>query len=263
MVATSAGWRSPAPYLYALHLDDPELAWEYLRRNPDYRRDWDSGLDHLPDDDRPARWGLRLLEDPRRDAREAEPAWRPEIYRAVLIQPDADPPQDALPFRFWSIPGRKSLVHDGKRLILTSQQAGRTLRMNLAPDLEDGQPHAYAVRAGNDLKTAQRVTEAWLALGSAPLTAVTSGRPDRIAVMHMRIMQALDGAAAGASQRDIANAIFGVDQMSDRWHADDALRAQVRHLLRRGKALMQGGYRDLLGNDSPRQGDSHLGSESP
>jgi len=54
-----------------------------------------------------------------------------------------------------------------------------------------------------------------------------------------------------------------VDQMSDRWHADDALRAQVRHLLRRGKALMQGGYRDLLGNDSPRQGDSHLGSESP
>ncbi|HFT4328118.1 TPA: DUF6499 domain-containing protein, partial [Klebsiella variicola] len=29
-----------AAYLYTLHLDGPALAWEYLRRNPDYRRDW-------------------------------------------------------------------------------------------------------------------------------------------------------------------------------------------------------------------------------
>jgi hypothetical protein len=169
-----------------------------------------------------------------------------------------------LPFRFWSIPGRKSLVHDGKHLILTSRLAGRTVRMNLAPDLQEDQPHAYAVRASNDLKGAQRVIEAqWMALDSAPFTAVTSGRPDRIAVMHMRILQALDGAAAGAAQRDIALAIFGASQLAGRWHSDDALRAQVRHLLRRGKALMQGGYRDLLGNHAPRQGDLHQGTESP
>ncbi len=33
-------WHPTAAYLYVLHLDGPALAWEYLRRNPDYRRDW-------------------------------------------------------------------------------------------------------------------------------------------------------------------------------------------------------------------------------
>lgn len=33
-------WYPTAAYLYMLHLDGPALAWEYLRRHPDYRRDW-------------------------------------------------------------------------------------------------------------------------------------------------------------------------------------------------------------------------------
>jgi len=32
-------WLPTAAYLYVLHLDGPGLAWEYLRRHPDYRRD--------------------------------------------------------------------------------------------------------------------------------------------------------------------------------------------------------------------------------
>ncbi len=32
-------WYATAAYLYVLHLDDPALAWEYLRRHPDYRHD--------------------------------------------------------------------------------------------------------------------------------------------------------------------------------------------------------------------------------
>ena len=33
-------WYATAAYLYVLHLDGPALAWEYLRRHPDYRHDW-------------------------------------------------------------------------------------------------------------------------------------------------------------------------------------------------------------------------------
>ena len=33
-------WYPTAAYLYVLHLDDLGTAWEYLRRNPDYRLDW-------------------------------------------------------------------------------------------------------------------------------------------------------------------------------------------------------------------------------
>ena len=34
------GWMSTAGYLYVLRLDVTALAWEYLRRNPDYRNCW-------------------------------------------------------------------------------------------------------------------------------------------------------------------------------------------------------------------------------
>lgn len=266
MAASTAGWLSPAAYLYALYLDGPALAWEYLRRNPDYLCDWENGHEHSSDRTLAAPWGLRLLEDPHRDARDAQPAWRPEIHSAVLVQPDADPPQNALPFGFWSIPGRKSLVHDGKRLILTSQQTRRTVRVSLALDVEEGQPYAYAIRSDGDLRGRLRDLEFQLTALDTETSrhALTKAdRPDRIAVMHMRILQALDGAAAGASQRDIAQAIFGAAQLAGRWHSDDALRAQVRHLLRRGRALMQGGYRRLLGYDAARQGDLHPAPESP
>lgn len=54
-------WYPTAAYLYVLHQGGPALAWEYLRRNPDYRRDW---LHRRRRPDTAHRWGLRLLEDP-------------------------------------------------------------------------------------------------------------------------------------------------------------------------------------------------------
>jgi hypothetical protein len=60
------------------------------------------------------RWGLRLLEDPALDARDAHPAWLPGHAAVVQLYPDADPPPDAAAFAFWRIPGHKQLLHDGK-----------------------------------------------------------------------------------------------------------------------------------------------------
>ncbi|WP_425478818.1 transcriptional regulator domain-containing protein [Dokdonella koreensis] len=33
-------WETSAAYLYVLRLGPPALAWEYLRRNSGYRREW-------------------------------------------------------------------------------------------------------------------------------------------------------------------------------------------------------------------------------
>ena len=33
-------WRSPSDYEYLRQLDRAELAWEFLRRNPDYKKDF-------------------------------------------------------------------------------------------------------------------------------------------------------------------------------------------------------------------------------
>ncbi|WP_354320128.1 DUF6499 domain-containing protein [Pseudacidovorax sp. 1753] len=47
-----APWQSNAAYLYLLDLDGHDLAWEYLRRHPGYRRAWRRGQPLR-------RWGLR------------------------------------------------------------------------------------------------------------------------------------------------------------------------------------------------------------
>ena len=45
-----------AAYLYTLSLDEPGIAWEYLRRNDGYRADWDRRARA----DAPEPWGLRF-----------------------------------------------------------------------------------------------------------------------------------------------------------------------------------------------------------
>ena len=142
-------WYPTAAYLYVLRLDALALAWEYLRRHPDYRLDWlhrhrrPQAAQHAAH-----RWGLRLLEDPALDARDAHPAWLPGHAGVVQLYPDADPPQNATAFAFWRIPGHKQLIHDGKRLVLIARSPGHCLRFALAPGLEDGMAVAYAHHGG-------------------------------------------------------------------------------------------------------------------
>jgi hypothetical protein len=243
-------WHPAAAYLYVLHLDGPALAWEYLRRNPDYRLDWHQQLDRRTlEADAAPRWGLRLLEDPDRDSRDAEPDWIPEPDTVVLVRRDDDPPEEALPFHLWRYPGHKQLTHDGRRLTLTCQLVGRTVRLAIASNLEDGMPHTYAVRAGERRLERTRALEAQCCVLEAeepPAISLSRPRPTRDWILHMRALQALDGTIAGASQRQVAEVLFGWSTVAERWSEDSDLRARVRRLTRRGQAYMSGRYRRLL-----------------
>jgi len=224
-----AHWYPTAAYLYILGLDALALAWEYLRRHPDYRLDW---LRRARRPDAAQRWGLRLLEDPALDAREAYPAWVPGHDAVVQLYPDADPPQDATTFAFWRIPGHKQLLHDGKGLMLIARSPGHWQRFVLAPGLEDGMAVAHAYRG-------RGVTH-------APDTPAPMARPrpPPAALLELHTLQALDATLAGASSRDVAEGLFGADAVVD-WYSDGGLRSKVRRLARRDDALMRGGYRRL------------------
>jgi hypothetical protein len=87
--------------------------------------------------------------------------------------------------------------------------------------------------------------------------------PTREAIVQMRTLQALDGALLGASHRDIAAALFGYKEGVLRWHADGDVRARVRHLVRRGRSLMNGGYLALLTSSPAGKGDPGHGTKSP
>ena len=146
-----AHWYPTAAYLYILGLDMLALAWEYLRRHPDYRLDWlrhhrRRQPAHSAAHAAAQRWGLRLWEDPALDARDAHPAWLPGHDAVVQLYPDADPPPGAAVFDVWHIPGHKQLLHDGKGLALIARSPGLCQRYALAPGLEDGMAVAHAYR---------------------------------------------------------------------------------------------------------------------
>lgn len=243
-----AAWHPVAAYLYVLHLDGPSLAWEYLRRNPEYRRDWHL---HRRRPRQARRWGLRLLEDPDLDARDALPDWFPDPPGTVLVLPDPDPPHDAVPFRLWDLPGEKRLLHDGRRLLLILRLAGRTLRFSLSPELADGMAYVYAVRADRKRESHWRSAGTTLATLDALVArhhaaGAAGERPGRTMQLHLRTLQALDGVQSGASHRQVAQVLYSADAVAERWYSDGQLRSHVRRLIARGRKLMQGGYRRLL-----------------
>lgn len=228
-----AHWYPTAAYLYVLGLDTLALAWEYLRRHPDYRLDWQlhrrrsSAAQHTAN-----RWGLRLLEDPALDSRDAHPAWLPGHASVVQLHPDADPPPGARTFELWRIPGHKQLLHDGQALTLIVRSPGCCLRFVLAPSLEEGMAVVHAYRG----RGATHVLDT-----PAPMARP---RPSPAALLELHTLQALDATLSGASLRQVAQGLFGAEAAAD-WHADGGLRSKVRRLVRRGDALMCGGYRRL------------------
>ena len=195
------------------------------------------------------RWGLRLLEDPGLDARDAYPAWFPDHDTVVQLYPDADPPPDAASFEFWRIPGHKQLIHDGRRLMLTVRLPGSCVRLAFAPALEDGMAYAYAIRASHNPRPRYRALADELdklqAASAATPAAAVKPRPSSSSLLELHTLQALDGTLAGASLRMVAGVLFGPAAVAGDWHADGDLRASVRRLVLRGKKLMRGGYRRM------------------
>ena len=248
MGISSRSWLPVAAYLYVLNLDGPSLAWEYLRRNADYRRDYGRG--ERDSTYFAEQWGLAFPENPDLDARMVQPVWRSAPDALVRVTADNDDEtSDADHFSLWAIPGRKSLRYDGRRLLLTAALGAHVLRMALANDVCDGGSFAYVIRSGPRARARWQAVQQQLAKSQATEPArpyTVTVRPSRLALLHMRALQALDGVLAGASQRDIAMAIFGEQRVAEGWHADSELRAQTRHLIRRAEAFTRGDYRSLV-----------------
>jgi len=191
----------------------------------------------------PSLGGCDFLEDPALDARAAEPLWLPDPEPLVAVVPaDLD---EAAAFSLWSVPGRKSLVHDGRRLLLRTMFGRRVVRLAVSLSLGDGMPFAYAAPAGRRARrTLEAAAELDAALADAPLKA-RSPPITRSDLVHMRALQALDAERDGASEHAIATLVFGAFDEPESWN-DSAIRANVRYLLHHGRRFREGGYRDLL-----------------
>lgn len=143
---------------------------------------------------------------------------------------------------------RQHDVRDQYGTYMTVQVGTRPWRTHIADDIGGDDPLAFVVGCDEYAEwrlAAARRFASTLRNSLSPTTEQVS-RPIRAQVVHQATLQALDGQNAGASQREIASAIFGAKLVAKDWTPDSELRARIRYFLRRGRSLVNGGYRRLV-----------------
>jgi len=230
------------------HLSRVGWAWEFLRRNQDYRRDYA----HQDDGRDAALWGLKSFEDPSLDARHAAVFWRSDWCPAVL-------PVTARPL----LPGETSSLteeklacltkvlphHDGNGADVLFNTDGRLLQLELTGSASFAEVALSAVVIPMPEPASARV----LAIRRfTHLVASGSLRPmlyppERRAPRLTKVLIALDCWQEQQSYRDIAVRLHGQRRVDEQWNDPrDHLRDQIRRAVYYGRNLMTGGYRQFL-----------------
>lgn len=246
-------WRDQMAYRPLLGADRSLFAWEWLRRAPAYRQAWKearTGSGEPGDAARAAEaFGLVDFEAPERAVPEARPCWRAGIFSYVLqIEPADDlPPSDRVDFDGLGdmlerhVIGRREhfLLSDGVRLIRLDGAAG------------DFGPGAVGLRYRiSGVKRAQPPLLALrrlLALCRSGGFSASLHPPEARAGRWILMLRAHDALAAGAHQREIAEALLSRAAADARWRTrDPSLRSRTQRLVRSARHLHGGGWRAFL-----------------
>ncbi len=243
MLPEAADWMDASAYDYWDDLAPEGLAWEFLRRNRDYQRAFADAIAN-PDD-----WGLRRLIDPCFTALDAAIHWRPGISTAEILlasPPLPAPSPDTLSIAF-PIPETEQDRHG---LFGVIGPAGAEVHISYLGDQVPNGPLCIVVPL--DAHLADRIA------ALARLRRIVEGEavPDhRLTPDKRRRLRAMarahDGRRAGATQRQIANAFFGMERIAAENWKTSSLRYTVARLLTDAQSLTSGGYRTLLHATTP------------
>jgi hypothetical protein len=241
-----SAWQDREAFQYTEQLDGPLLAWEYLRRNGAYRTAWDE-RNPVESETAGRDWGLLRLIDPIIDARSANPIWHPDPPSTLRIV-RASAAEEGLKLYDLQIEGTPYMVRDDQGTYRTASTKSNTWRVHLADSLADDDRIAIAIPvdefARRRVAAADRfIVDLKAKSAATPKRLSASNRADRF---HSSVLQTIDGAAAGATHRQIAVAIYGQRRVSASWTPDGDLRARIRYFLKRGSALVNGGHRKLI-----------------
>ncbi len=216
-----------------------DYAWEFLRRNPDYRAEFADRARHRHDDGLGVdpRWGLRFAADPMSKAPEADVFWRPDVAPGIVLPLEADARAGARPWRPLQTIGDERRAEDGWHLRLRNG-----LQLLLRGGARPDGPLVVVLAFDRDFGLRLRAAQSLNRTVGPPKTRLTPARRRRLD----QALRALDGAMEKDSYRQIARSLFG-DAVVERepWKTASVRDATIR-LVRTGKGLMRGGYLQLL-----------------
>lgn len=259
--------KTAGDYAYTDSLTDSDWAWEFLRRNPDYRTDYyESRAQTAKAVTHPSgvqihrarghhhnanRWGLAVFADPDLNALQTDIFWSQDALSHCVTASSsraeaADEKADLDLFRDQNCtailcdPHRQKVIVRSRNTAIDMKLVG----INILFQPVQLQFHLQGFTSlGNGTKALIWVRNALKSLRSSdkrPLTKTT--RTNR-----KKYLVALDCSRKGASLRDTALVFRAIRLTRLRWSSgDEALKKQVWRSRQSGLKLMQGGYRKLL-----------------
>jgi hypothetical protein len=224
------GWRA------FLDLTAPSFCWEFLRRNrlyQDHFRDLVCGATEL---DR--RWGLSAPANPALSADSACVVWRADVAPGLVVSMEPR-----------SFAGPKALPRTSTDAIVGDDGCHLRLASGLQVRVRDrataAGPLVVVLSYDSDFHLRIRAVEALrraTTTDSPPRSRFNADQRARLA----RTLFALDAALQERSYRDIAADLFGDATLNDVAFKTSSVRDVTIRLVRRGRALMAGGYLKML-----------------
>jgi hypothetical protein len=266
-IVRTPDWHDKSAYAYITRLRSDDLAWEFLRRNPDFRNFWHSyrsgtadpasnesryaGVRDVPYVQEARKWGLLNLPSPDQDARSATVFWDPAACRRVIhtFAIPAGSPAFA-PFNVTEVAADKSMVVDHENVahvVLRRGDARLQIAISGAHIVSRVVLLTEAIIPFCEIGTRFEALERLSRICDQNVTTAkrvnTVGSIKRLST----ILQATDARLAGATHREIAVALFGLRWVAQDWrNHDGCLRGRTRRAVARGLTLLRGGYRSLL-----------------
>jgi hypothetical protein len=262
---TGTAWEcSLDDYAYTRGLDHTGWAWEFLRRNEDYQRDFRINRAGHPVPIKHAsgalvlrlrrrvlaaeEWGLHCFSDPYKSARDAYLFWLADHLKSAVgctVRVANDNELGALSLASFSGQRRVLVTPNDEHVVVACNKMsahmvvrhstfliGESVVTFEIPGLEEPTKAIEAVQTLRLLRTNANAE-----------TAIQS----RFLPKYLNYLIALDGHLAGRSYRDIAEILYGANRIGPYWTDDSrGFKLKVRRAVKRGVALMKGGYRALL-----------------
>jgi hypothetical protein len=251
-------------YAYTRGLDHTGWAWEFLRRNEDYKRDYRTNRAGHP---LPIihnsgavvvrlrrrvlaaeQWALHLFADPYKSARDAHVFWLADRLKNAVsctLRIANDNVMGALSLASFVGQRRILVTPNQEFVVIADHQMSACMVVKNATFLIGNSSVTFEILGFEDPTKAIEAVQTLrrLRTNAAKELNVQSCFPPK----YLNYLIALDGHLAGRSYRDIAEILYGADRIGPYWTDDSrGYKSKVRRAVERGVALMKGGYRALL-----------------
>ena len=256
--------KSLEDYAYALGLDRPGWAWEFLRRNASYQRDFriNKAGAPVPVQHRSGavyyrlrrrvlaaeRWGLIMFANPFKSSLETEIHWHPSVTsrHVFCIAKAANSNNDGAEC-LEGFNARKHVLatHDTEYLCVQRGNLYANLVISDASLLLQNCALNYQIEGlGRLNRAAETLTNLRRLKTESQLLQPAFGQ---IELRLRECLVALDGYLAGRTYRDIAEVLYGSDRVKEVWTNETRhLKDKVRRAVAAGVDYMNGGYLKLL-----------------